>query len=66
MDLKQTLKNIKNTESGKVKKIKESIEKNKIEKKEKVIILNEIKNKNALLNKETKKKISGKRELHYF
>ena len=45
MDLKQTLKNIKNTESEKVKNKRKYRKKNKIEKKEKVTILNEIKNK---------------------
>ena len=65
MDLKQTLKNIKNVENEKAKKLKESIEQDKIQKEENQAISNEIKTQNAQLKKETKKNIPGKRELHY-
>ena len=65
MDLKQTFKNIKNVENEKVKKLKESIEKDKIQKEENQAILNEIKIQNSQLKKDTKKYIPGKRELHF-
>ena len=65
MDLKQRFKNIKNEEKEKSKKLKESIEQDKIQKKKNQDILNKIKIKNAQLKKETKKNISGKRELFY-
>ena len=64
MDLKQTLKNIKNAENDKAKKFKKSIEQDKIQKKENQTILNEIKKQNAQLKKEPKKNIPGKRELY--
>ena len=65
MDLKQTLKNIKNEENEKSKKLKDSIEQDKIQKEENKDILNEIKKQNAQLKKERKKIIPGKRELYY-
>ena len=65
MDLKQTLKNIKNQEKEKTKNIKESIQKNKIQKEKNQVILNKKKNQNAQLKKEKEKKIPGKRELFY-
>ena len=65
MDLKQRFKNKKNEEKEKSKKLKESIEQDKIKNKKNQDILNKIKIKNAQLKKETKKNISGKRELFY-
>lgn len=65
MDLKQIFKNIKNEEKEKSKKLKESIEQDKIQKEKNQDILNKIKIQNAQLKKETKKNIPGKRELFY-
>lgn len=65
MDLKQIFKNIKNEEKEKSKKLKESIEQDKIQKEKNQDILNKIKIQNAQLKKETKKNIPGKKELFY-
>ena len=62
MDLKQMLKQIKDTEKEKGKLLSRNIEQDKLQKKEN---LDEIKNQNLQLKPETKTKQSITRNIHY-
>jgi hypothetical protein len=62
MDLKQMLKQIKDTEKEKGKNLSRNIEQDKLQKKEN---LDEIKNQNLQLKSETKTNQSITRNIHY-